>query len=275
MNWFANIWNHPKTSICGLLIGITTVAGVLGQQGITLGAAGTGTVVSLISGIDTALLGLLARDPESTSSTGSTQKLGVWMLLALLLPLPFIEGCTEKSVAQQIVNWTPALESAVATIDSAATVLLPADAAIFAAATVGFDAAANLLEDQAKAYLANPSASVLAQLQTAITTFEQDVNSALLAAAKITNSNSQKSVLSAVNAAATIASAILVLIEAVSTKAQIARMAAATPVKLAAVEHLRNNDEAARLVAAHYKLSLSRAQNEVSKNKMKMMAAGF
>lgn len=63
MNTFTNIWNHPKTTIAGLLIGIVTIAGVLTQQGITLGNAGTGTVAALISGIAAALLGLLAKDP--------------------------------------------------------------------------------------------------------------------------------------------------------------------------------------------------------------------
>ena len=81
--------------------------------------------------------------------------------------------------------------------------------------------------------------------------------------------------LSAVNAVATIANSILALVESVSTKAQIAHMAATASVKLAAVEPLRNNDEAVKLVAAHYKLSFTRAQKEVSKTKAAMVAAGF
>jgi hypothetical protein len=43
-------------------------------------------------------------------------------LIALLLPLPLM-GCSGTSVAQNIVNWTPALQSAVATVDSTATLL--------------------------------------------------------------------------------------------------------------------------------------------------------
>lgn len=60
-----NIWQHPRTTIAGLLIGTATIAGVLTQQGITLGHAGSGTVVALISGIAAALLGLLAKDPNA------------------------------------------------------------------------------------------------------------------------------------------------------------------------------------------------------------------
>ena len=160
MSQISNIWNHPKTSIAGLLIAVVTVAGVLSQQGINLGSAGTGTVVSLVSALASALLGLLAKDPGSdASSGGNTVKLGVWALIALLLGSPFVSGCSGATVAQDIVNWTPSLESAVATVDSTAALLAPADAPLFAAATVGFDAASNMLVGQAKAYLTNPSAS--------------------------------------------------------------------------------------------------------------------
>ena len=88
-------------------------------------------------------------------------KLSVWALIALLLPLPFVSGCSEKSVAQNIVNWTPALQGAVATVDTTAALLAPADAKVFAAATAGFDAASKLLEAQAKAAAANQSGSGL------------------------------------------------------------------------------------------------------------------
>jgi hypothetical protein len=60
---FQNILLHPKTTIAGLLIAITTIAGVLTGQGITLGHAGTGTVVALLGALATAGLGAIARDP--------------------------------------------------------------------------------------------------------------------------------------------------------------------------------------------------------------------
>ena len=65
MNLFSNALNHPRTSAAGVLIAIASVAGVLSQQGITLGKAGTGTVVSLVTAMASAMLGLLARDPGS------------------------------------------------------------------------------------------------------------------------------------------------------------------------------------------------------------------
>ena len=195
---FTNIWNHPKTSAAGLLIAVASVAGVLSQQGVSLGKVGTGTVVSLASALATALLGLMAKDPDAASQSaaagGSARqqaKLGAWMLIALMIPLPWMQGCTAAGVAENIVNWTPSLESAVATVDSTAALLAPADAPIFTAATIGFDAASNLLVAQAKAYLANPSASVLAQLQNQIVTLQQQVNTGLLQAAKIVDQKSQ------------------------------------------------------------------------------------
>ena len=60
MNSISNIWNHPKTSAAGVLIAVATIAGVLSQQGITLGNAGKGTVVTLVGALASALLGLLA-----------------------------------------------------------------------------------------------------------------------------------------------------------------------------------------------------------------------
>lgn len=64
----ANIWQHPRTSIAGLLIGIVSLGTVLSQQGITLGHAGSTTVISLATAIASAFLGLIARDPNTAKS---------------------------------------------------------------------------------------------------------------------------------------------------------------------------------------------------------------
>jgi hypothetical protein len=266
---FSNIWNHPKTSAAGLLIAVASIAGVLSQQGITLGKAGTGTVVSLVTALATALLGLLAKDPEAASQQVSKPasqqaRLGAWMLIALLIPLPWMQGCTATGVAQDIVNWTPALQSAVAMVDSTAALLAPADAPIFTAATAGFDTASNLLVAQAKAYLANPSAGILAQLQTQIVTLQQQVNAALLQAARIVDANSQQHALAAIQAVGTIASSILALVASVSSKAAVAHLAAQTGVKLSMVRPYLNDSRAAEIVAAHYgePVALARMQAE-------------
>jgi hypothetical protein len=293
MNFIKNIWNHPKTSAAGLLIAVASVAGVLSQQGISLGKVGTGTAVSLASALATALLGLLAKDPgtatspttnPATSSATSSPagvsarqqaKLGAWMLIALMLPLPWMQGCTAAGVAEDIVNWTPPLQSAVATVDSTAALLAPADAPIFTAATMGFDAASNLLVAQAKAYLANPSASVLAQLQNQIVTFQQQVNTALLQAAKIEDQKSQQHALAAIEGVGTIVVAILSLVQTISSKAQVAQMASASGVKLAAVEPYFNQSGAAEIVAAHYSEPVEIARVQVARAEQAEMSAGF
>jgi hypothetical protein len=280
MNPISNVWNHPKTSAAGLLIAVITIAGVLSQQGVTLGTAGTSTVVTLASAIATALLGLLARDPESarqgeSSSGADTAKLGAWAMIVLLLPLPFMSGCSGVTVAQDIVNWTPALQSAVATVDTTAALLAPVDAPIFAAATVGFDAASNLLSSQAKAYLANPTASALAQLQAQIATFQQQVNAAFLQAAKITNSASQQHALAAIQGVATIVTAILALIQTISSKVAVAQMAAESTIKLAAVRPYIDEGNAARIVAGHYAEPVALARLQVARVAWAQSQAGF
>jgi hypothetical protein len=280
MNFITNIWNHPKTSAAGLLIAVASVAGVLSQQGITLGKVGTGTVVSLTSALATALLGLMAKDPEAASqqasgSASQQAKLGAWMLVALLIPLPWMQGCTATSVAQNIVNWTPSLESAVATVDSTAALLAPADAPIFDAATAGFDAASNLLAAQAKAYLANPSASTLAQLQTQVVTLQQQVNTALLQAARIVDAKSQQHAMAAIQAVGTIANAILSLVESISSKAQVAQMAAGAGVKLAIVRPYLDESSAAAIVAAHYGEPVALARAQVAQAEQAEVQAGF
>jgi hypothetical protein len=279
MNSIANIWNHPKTSAAGLLIAVVSVAGVLSQQGVTLGKLGTGTVVSLASALATALLGLLAKDPQAASKgaseRGSVARVGVWMLVALLVCLPWMQGCSTITVAQDIVNWTPALQSAVATVDSTAAVLAPADAPIFAAATAGFDAVSNLLVAQAKAYLANPSAGTLQLLQTQVTTFQQQVNAALLQAAKIVNPTSQQDALAAIQGVGTIVNAILSLVASISSKAAVTRMAAQSGVKLSMVQPYWDGSLAAEIVAAHYNEPVALARAEISHSVQEEINAGF
>jgi len=281
MNAFSNIWKHPKTSAAGVLIAVASVAGVLSQQGITMGHAGSGTVVTLAGALATALLGLLAKDPGNTvsepvSGAGSSQaKLGAWALIALLMPLPFMGGCSGTSVAQNIVNWTPALQSAVASVDSTGALLAPTDAPLFAAATAGFDAASTVMVAQAKAYLTNPSATTLAQLQGQVVIFQQQVNAALLQAGGIVNPASQQHAMAAIQAVGTVVSAILALVQTVSSKSAVAQMAADSTIKMAAVEPYLNETRAAAIVARHYGEPVAVARVQVAQVAQLQMQAGF
>lgn len=274
MPYLANIWKHPRTSVSGLLIAVVTVGGVLSGQGVGLGKVGTGTEVSLASALATALLGLMAKDPGEREQGGSA-KLGAWVLIALLVPLPWMEGCTGTRVAQEIVNWTPALESAVTTVDTTVALLAPADAPALAEAAKDLDALANALTAQAKAYLANPAANGLAQLQSQIVLLQQQVNTALLSAARIVNPASQQHALAALQAVATITAAILALVQSVSSRAEVARMAADSPVKLAAVERYLDQERAAGMVAAHSGETVNVARAQVAEAERAMVQAGF
>jgi len=61
---FKNLLEHPRTTIAGLLLGVITIGGVFMQQGVTGGKMGTGTVISLVVGVATALLGIASKDPS-------------------------------------------------------------------------------------------------------------------------------------------------------------------------------------------------------------------
>jgi hypothetical protein len=268
---------------------ISTIAGVLGIFATSVAQLTTfipseyQAYVTLGGVVLAGVAAILARDSASTPATSttssgsnSTVKLGVLMLISLTLlgTMPLI-GCTGTQIAQNIVNWTPALQSAVAVADSTAAVLDPAAAPIIAAATVGFDAASNVLVAQAKAYLANPNAGILAQLQTAVVTFQQQVNTALLEAAKITNPASQKKALTDINAVGTVVNTILALVTSISGKSAVAQMASQSTVKLASVQPYMNRSQAAQLVARHYSEPVLFASLQVERGEYELAHAGF
>ena len=109
----SNIWVHWKTSAAGVLLAVVTVAGVFSQQGVTLGTAGTGTVVALIAACCTALLGLLAKDPgeaasQQASGSAVQQKLPVlaFLLIALMLAPVLMAQATPIAPAAPVSSTT-------------------------------------------------------------------------------------------------------------------------------------------------------------------------
>ena len=179
MEFLRNVWEHPRTSVAGLLIAIVTMAGVLSQQGITLGGAGTGTVVSLVGALPRRYWGcwrkILADRPVASKGADS-REVGAWALIALLMPLPFMGGCSGSTVARNIVDWTPALQSAVASVDSAGAMLSPGDAPAYACGNGGVRCGGRTADYAGEGYLANPSAGTLAQMQVQVVVLQQQVN---------------------------------------------------------------------------------------------------
>jgi hypothetical protein len=64
---------------------------------------------------------------------------------------------------------------------------------------------------------------------------QQEVSASVLKAAKVTNAASQQHILAAINVVATIVTAILALVQSISSKIAVAQMSAATTIKLAEV----------------------------------------
>jgi hypothetical protein len=258
MNVFENaldrIVGSPKTSVAGILIFATTVTGVLSQQGVTLGKAGTGTVVALIGALAAGLLGLLAKDSSGSGGSGTdTAKLGAIMLCVLVISAMMpMSGCTQQqkiSVAQEIVNWTPVFISTADTVNSAIESLDPGTVFILGPLTLAINAFGPQLQEAAQNYLNNPSQTTLQVLQALVTQIQQNVSATLLTAAKITNPNSQATATKQINLLATVANTILALVQTLSSKGQVAVMASHAPIKLAMVRRLL--DERAMHVAAN------------------------
>lgn len=202
-----------------------------------------------------------------------SRTLGAWALILLLFILPFQTGCSGTQVAQNIVNWMPSLQAAVTTVDSTASLLAPQYAPIFTAATIGFDAAATLVVAQAKAYLANPSSSVLAQLQSAVLAFQSSVSASVLAAAKITNSASQAKALNAINGVSTIITAIIALLTTI--KGATVTPASVTATKLSEIRPYLDEKQSVAIVANHYGITTEEAQVDYSVGMARLQAVGF
>jgi hypothetical protein len=185
-----------------------------------------------------------------------------------------LEGCSPSSIAQQVVDWTPSLQSTAATVAATVELLVPEDAVIIKAALVGFDAATNLAVAEAKAYLANPGQTTLQALQTGVTTLQQQVNSALLQAAKIVNPKSQQAVTAALNAVATVINSIFALILSIKGNTL------ATAAKTAKVIRLRDlpysdQEQAVTIVAEHYRITRDEASIRVNGGEALIWTAGF
>lgn len=187
--------------------------------------------------------------------------LGAWALVSLLL-LATVTGCSGASVAQDIVNWTPTIVSTATTVGSVVASLDPADAALIAVSVTGFNAAANLLSSQAQVYLNNPNATTLQQLQAQVLTFQQNVNTALLQAAKIVSPGSQQKVIAAIQSLATGLTAVLALIATIKGNT-LSPASVTAPVKLSQVAPLINHQQEVAMVAAHYNESSRDAEIDV------------
>ena len=183
-------------------------------------------------------------------------------------------GCNGTTVAQDIVNWNPTIQSTAATVAAAVSILQPQDALIVAAALAGFQGAGDLAVAQANAYLANPGASTLQLLQSAVVAFEQQINASLLAAARIIDPKSQQIVVAALGAAGAAINAVLALIAGIKGNT-LSAMGVNAPIKISQVRHLYNPAAVNMEIAAHYQISPQSAGVAVQDKTQMLMAMGF
>ena len=239
--------------------------------------------IATLIGMLVPVLTILKQSPLPTNSittetnisqTTTTSKLPAWALIAILIgfTIPLSTGCSGTQVAQDIVNWTPSLVSAVTTADGLVAVVDPAVAPIVAAVTVGFDAASTLVVAQAKAYLANPSLTLLGTLQQAVVTFQQNVNVSILQAAKINDGVSQQKTLTALNLVGTIITTILGLIASIKGNTV---SAPPTTVSLQMIKPEIDRQLAIRTIATHYGESTEEASIQYDGGLRLLQAHGF
>ena len=183
-------------------------------------------------------------------------------------------GCNGITVAQDIVNWNPTIQSTAATVAAAVSILQPQDALIVAAALAGFKGAGDLAVAQANAYLANPGASTLQLLQSAVVAFEQQINASLLAAARIIDPKSQQIVVAALGAVGAAINAVLALIAGIKGNT-LSAMGVNAPIKISQVRHLYNPAAVNMEIAAHYQISPQSAGVAVQDKTQMLMAMGF
>ncbi len=174
----------------------------------------------------------------------SSRLLGGVALCLLTLSSGFmVTGCTKQqklNVAEQIVNWQPAADSAVQTTLTILEGLTPDPAAQAVEAVIqkSLQGAGTIVRNAAQSYIDNPTNSNLQALQQIVVSVQQTINAQILQAAQISNPASQKSVLQAINGVGTIFNTILSLVQSISSQAQLKAMSEASPIKFAQVRAL-------------------------------------
>lgn len=161
--------------------------------------------------------------------------MGALVPMLVLMPVAGCSQATTTQIVQKVQQWAPSIDAGVDTVAATIEMLAPADAIILQVATTGIDALAVQVEALCKAYLANPTAGVLAQIQTAVNTLEQTVNNATLQAAGIKDAESQRLAVAALKGLATVTSVVFGLIQTTETHAQLRAFAEQDTIKLASV----------------------------------------
>jgi hypothetical protein len=117
--------------------------------------------------------------------------------------------------------------------------------------------------------------SLLAQLQGQVVALQQQVNGALLKAGRIVNPASQQHALSAIQVVGSVVSAMLALVQSVSSRAAVAQMAARSTINLAEVQPYLDEEKTAGMVATHYGEPVELGRMQVGMAEENGVRAGF
>jgi hypothetical protein len=146
---------------------------------------------------------------------------------AVLICAIAMTGCTPAQqqttvqVVTEINTHIPEVVAAAGTVAATVSALVPTDAAIIGIADTAFTAGATTLQALTAAYLKNPTASVLAQIQSAITTLESQINTATLNAVGIKDTVVENAVLAALKGLLTVVTVVFALIAPTLSTAQL------------------------------------------------------
>jgi hypothetical protein len=169
---------------------------------------------------------------------GVQTHLGSSIALALICAVT-LTGCTpaQQQTTLQIVTeintHIPEVVAGAQTVAATISALVPADAAVIGVADTAFTTGADLLQALTASYLKNPTASVLAQIQAAITTLEGQINTATLNATGIKNVALQNTVLAALKGLLTVVTVVFGLLAPTLTTAQLVQLREKNTIHLA------------------------------------------
>jgi poly-gamma-glutamate capsule biosynthesis protein CapA/YwtB (metallophosphatase superfamily) len=159
--------------------------------------------------------------------------------IVLCCAMVALTGCTpaQKQTTLQVITAVnarlPEVTAAADTVAATIAALAPADAALIAVCDTGFDTVAKTLQALTASYIANPSASTLAQIQAAINTLESTLNTATLNVVGIKDAASQKLALAALKGLLTVVTVVFAMIAPTESVAQLEALRETNTIHLA------------------------------------------
>jgi hypothetical protein len=171
------------------------------------------------------------------------------MIAAVMCCCMVALGCTpaQKQTTLEVITAInakmPEITAAADTVAATVAALAPSEAALIAVGDVAFDTASKTLQALTASYLANPSATVLAQIQAAINTLESNINTATLNAVGIKNTVNQQLAIAALKGLLTVVTIAFGLISSTESVTQLQQLRETDTIHLAEMRQRKLFDE--------------------------------